>query len=167
MTDAELILIGSIVGAILKGIFDFAVARLSARSKQDKAAGLIQKYLSINEMTVDQLEESLNQVWTLTNEKISMQRKLSEIEASRTSRDEKFEAMESHIAALQTQINQDATERGELRKKLDEFEAKYRAMFQYLLALLEHMRKHGIKPPHPPKVLESDPEIMKFVRGAE
>lgn len=158
-------------GVVVTKLFDYLVAKLSAKTKQDKMTDLLQTHISIHKMSAEQLEETLNQVWITTNENLALKRELSEIKDKREKRDGQISAMEAHIAAQQAQINKDAAERSDLREKLsafDEkyraFEAKYRAMWQYLLALLETMKRHRIDPPSPPKELESDPEIMKIVQ---
>ena len=150
-------------GIVITKLFDYLTVRLSARSRQDKAADLVQTYLQINGITADQLEESLNQVWRLSNQNVGMLRELSEMRAKRAERDDQMEAMSAHLAALQEQINKDSAERADLQAKLSKFEAKYRAMWQYLLALLEQMKRHDIIPVEPPKELTTDPEIMRVV----
>jgi chromosome segregation ATPase len=164
MSDSLLLTIGGIIGGVVTGLFQFFIAKLSAKSRQDRAADLIQTHLKINEITADQLEESINQVWKLVSENIEMKRELSEFKAKRLERDEQFEAMRSHISALQEQINKDASERNDLRNKLSQFEVRNRSLWQYLIALLEQMKRHSIVPLDPPKELESDPEIMKIIQ---
>jgi len=171
MSEAMLLMLGGLVGGVITITGQYLIARLNARSRNEKSADLSQKYLSIADITADQLEERINLIGKLDNrigelvqEKRSMFLEISELKAKRLERDEQFEAMQARISALQTQVNQDAKERGDLRLKLAEFEAKYRAMWQWLLALLELMKKHDVTPIDPPDELKSDPEIARVIQ---
>lgn len=174
MSDNFSLAVAGVIGSLVTVLGQYLVAKLSARTKDERAAAVVRQFLDINEVTAERLLKQMNlvdildsEVGKLEREKRRMAEEIENLLAKRTERDELFEAMGSKISGMEEQINKDAKERGELRKKLSEFEAKYRAMFQYLLALLEHMRKHDLKPPYPPKELESDPEIMRFVKGVK
>jgi predicted nuclease with TOPRIM domain len=164
MNDATLIALGGLVGVLVTAAFQYLTARLSARSRQEKAVDLSQKYLNLADMTVDQLEERINLIGKLDNRNNELSRQMAEMQSERNKRDEKFVNMESEVASLREQVNKDASERADLRKKLAEFEVKYRALWQYLVALLEQIKRHDLfTPVDPPKELASDPEIMRIL----
>jgi chromosome segregation ATPase len=163
MSDAVLVALGGLVGALVTAAFQYLTARLSARSRQEKAADLSQKYLNLADMTFDQFEERINLIGKLDNENRELRREIEEFKQKRKERDETLGVMETQITALQQQVNKDASERADLWKKLSDFEVKYRALWQYMVALLEHMKKHDVTPIDPPKELQSDPEIMRIL----
>ena len=174
MSDAVLLMIGGFLGSVVTVLGNYLIARLNAKSRQDKFADLVQKYLSIADLTADQLEERINLIAKLDNRINELTQgnrvlalEVEELKAKRVQRDDQMEAMESQVAALQAQVNQDAKERSNLRQKLADFEVKYRAMWQWLLALLELMRRHEITPIDPPEELRSDPEIMRLIQDAK
>jgi DNA repair exonuclease SbcCD ATPase subunit len=131
--------------------------------KRDKDAALAHVYLNLNEMTAKQLEVRINQVGILVTENLAIKQELAEIKARQAARDEQEEARDAHMAALQEQVNKDAKERSDLNGKLAQFETRNRALWQYLVALLEHMKKHNVEPLDPPAALKSDPDIMRIL----
>ena len=50
----------------------------------------------------------------------------------------------------------------ELEQSVLKLESKTRVMWQYIYALVEHIRKHKIRPLTPPAELKSDPVLMKL-----
>jgi septal ring factor EnvC (AmiA/AmiB activator) len=154
--------LGTALGAIL-------IARLS-KTRQEKAIDVAGGSLKLVDMTMDQLERKINEIDELHKDVGKLERdnrrlsvELVEFHANRKRRDESFEAIEAKVAALQAQSTQDARDRDELRKKLSELDGRYRALWQYLIAWMEHSIKHGVTPIEPPKELQSDPEIMRIL----
>jgi SMC interacting uncharacterized protein involved in chromosome segregation len=145
MDNILLVIITSGFGGIVATkLFDYLTARLSARSKQESAANLTQQYVELNKITGDQLEESINQVWVVTNQNIEMQRKISQMEAKRADRDNQMEAMEAHIAALQEQINKDTEERQALRRIIEEKDKIINEVRAYMRDLLDYFEQKNI-----------------------
>lgn len=147
----------------------FFLARY-AKEKRQRDIDISKEYLSLADMTADQLEKRLNLIGkldednrNLSNELYLLKLKQLETEEMRKVRDEHFETMEARIAALQAQVDKDARERADLRAKLAEFEVRNRVLWQYIIALLEQFKQHRIIPVSPPKELESDPEIIKLL----
>ena len=156
--------------AFLGALTPILIARYS-KPKRERDAALSQIYLHLADMTADQLEERINligkldnRIGGLTSENLNMLAEISQLKGLREERTEQLEALEAHMSALQQQIDKDARERNELRKKISDFEVKNRAMWQYLLALLEQMKRQDIVPVEPPEGLKSDPEIMKIIQ---
>jgi len=174
MSEAFILMLGGVLGGVITVTGQYLIARLNSRSRNEKSADLSQKYLSIADITADQLEERINLIGKLDNrigelvqENRTMLLEVSELKAKRLIRDEQLVQVESQVSALQSQVNKDAKERADLRMKLSEFEVKYRAMWQWLLALLELMKKHDITPIDPPDELKSDPDIMRIVQDVK
>jgi hypothetical protein len=149
------------LGAIL-------IARLS-KSRQEKAIDVAGGSLKLVDMTMDQLERKINEIDELHKDVGKLERdnrrmsvELVEFHVNRKRRDEALEALSSHVAALQAQSVKDTRDRDEMRKKMGEMDTRYRILWQYVIALLEHMQKHELEPLAPPKELESDPEIMRI-----
>lgn len=158
-------------GGLAGALGQILVARYS-RSKHEKDASLAKEYLSLANITADELEKRINlvvkldeDIRTLNNENYLLSKKLGEFEDKRIERDEHFESMEARVSALQAQIDVDARERSDLRQKLADMDLRYRVLWKYLIALLEQFRQHGIKPVDPPEELRSDPEIAKLLNG--
>lgn len=167
-------LVSGLLGSLVTSLSQYFIARLSAKSRNDKAAELSEKYLKLADMTADQLEERINRIGQLdnrirelTNQNGNQTHEIEELQAKRAERDEQIEALQSSVAALQVQVDRDARERNDLRQKLSAFEVNNRVLWKYVYALLEHMRRHKIKPPEPPEELRSDPEIMKLINNGE
>lgn len=162
-------LIAIIVSALAGSLGTILVARLS-KSKREKEAGLVEGYIKLVDMTGDQLERKINQITKLDKdlgvverENRKLKEQMDEMGEIRKEKDELFEALEARVAGLQAQLTQDARDRDELRRKLGELDSRYRALWQYLIALMEHMKKNGVNPLDPPKELQSDPEILRII----
>lgn len=170
MTDALFIFLGTVIGSLLTFAGQIIVASFSAKSKREKDAALSEMFLKLSSMSAKELEERINlisklddRINVLTEENRNLRGEILEIKQSRIERDAELEAMQSHVSALQVQANLDSSERGDLRKKLSELDTKYRALYQYLYATIEHMMKNGVKPLVIPKELDTDQELIKLV----
>ncbi len=75
-------------------------------------------------------------------------------------RDEKMISLESQIGALTAQMNKDSRE-------LETMRINYRALWQYMIALLEQMKFNRIVPGDPPTEFKSDPEILRILQEAK
>jgi chromosome segregation ATPase len=162
-------IINTILGGFMGAVSAILVARLS-KSRAQRDVEVAKEYLSLAGITADQLEARINligkldtDVRKLENENSDLQRQLNDLKAQRVARDERMLELESQVTALQAQVDKDARDRDELRKKLGEYEFKNRVLWKYTIALLEHMKKHRIKPPLPPENL-TDPDILKLVK---
>ena len=51
----------------------------------------------------------------------------------------------------------------DLSEKVNKIEAKNTILWQYVYALLDHIREKGGVPPLPPVELETDPKLMKII----
>lgn len=165
MSETLYLVIGGLLGSVITAAGQYLIARLNAKSRQDKLTDLSQKYLTLADMTADQLEDRINLIGKLDTRNREMNLEIEELKAKRRERDEQLFSLEAQLSSLQSQINQDSKERADLRAKLSDFEVKYRAMWQWLLSLLELMKKHDLAPIDPPEELRSDPEIMRAVQG--
>jgi predicted nuclease with TOPRIM domain len=170
MSETFILMLGGLIGGVITAAGQYLIARLNSRTRNERSADLSQKYLSIADITADQLEERINLIGKLDNrigelvqENRRMTLEVSELQAKRLERTEQMEALEAHVSSLQAQINIDAADRADLRGKLSTLEAKYRSMWQWLLSLLELMKRHEIAPTDPPDALKSDPEISKIM----
>ena len=168
MNEIITIIVTAVVSGILSPIF---VSRFS-KSKKEKDVSLAADYLKLADMTVDQLEKKLNQISILDKDMGVLERenrKLSEevekMQAARKDRDELFSALEARVAALQAQLEKDARDREELRRKFSELDSKYRILWQYMISMVEHMKRNGVNPLDPPKELQTDPELMRIIKG--
>lgn len=170
MSEGILIFLGGLAGSVITIIGQIIIASLNARTRQEKTASLLEQYLKLSSMSAKEIEEKLNLISTLgdridalTVENRTLKIEIADIKVSRVERDEEMESMQSHISSLQAQINLDAIERTDLRKKLSDIDVKYRVLFQYLYASVEHMIKNNVKPLPVPKELESNPELMRLL----
>lgn len=60
---------------------------------------------------------------------------------------------------------QDLTkEVGDVRDEVADIKDKNRVLWQYVYGMIEHMRRHKVKPLPPPRELESDPVLMKLIK---
>lgn len=146
----------------------FLMARY-AKEKRLRDVDVAREYLSLVDMSADQMEKRLNLIGKLNDDNQALQndlyllkQKVQKYEERRKERDEQFEAMEAQISALNAQIDKDARDRADLRQKLADSDVRNRVLWKYLIALMEQLRHHKITPVPPPVELESDPEIIKL-----
>ena len=161
-----------ILTAVISGILSPIIVARFTKSKKEKDVSLAADYLKLADMTAEQLEKTLNKVSTLDKDMGVLERenrKLSEevdkMQKSRKERDELFGALEARVAALQAQLEKDGRDRDELRRKFSELDNKYRILWQYMISLVEHMKRHNVSPLDPPKELQTDPELMRIIKG--
>lgn len=141
------------------------------KEKRLRDVDVSKEYLSLASMSADEVEKRLNLIgklstdnYKLQGEVYLLQQKQIESEEKRKERDEQLEALQAQISALQAQIDVDARERADLRAKLADIDVKYRALWKYLIAQLELMKKHDVKPAPPPDELKDDPEIVRLLQ---
>lgn len=161
-----------ILTAVISGILSPIIVARFTKSKKEKDVSLAADYLKLADMTAEQLEKTLNKVSTLDKDMGVLERenrKLSEevdkMQKSRKERDELFGALEARVAALQAQLEKDGRDRDELRRKFSELDNKYRILWQYMISLVEHMKRNNVSPLGPPKELQTDPELMRIIKG--
>lgn len=161
-----------ILTAVISGILSPIIVARFTKSKKEKDVSLASDYLKLADMTAEQLEKTLNKVSTLDKDMGVLERenrKLSEevdkMQKSRKERDELFGALEARVAALQAQLEKDGRDRDELRRKFSELDNKYRILWQYMISLVEHMKRNNVSPLDPPKELQTDPELMRIIKG--
>lgn len=159
----------TVISGIVGAVTAILIARLS-KSKAQRDVEIAKEYLSLAGITADELEKRINliskldsDIRKLDNENADLKRGLADLQEKRLEQDAQIETMEARIVALQAQIDKDSRERLDLQKKLAEFETRNRVLWKYLIALLEQIRKHRIKPVPPPEELQSDPEIIKLL----
>lgn len=173
MSESILLALVGLGGTIIGYLGQLLLARLS-KSKKEKDVLLADSYFKLADMTAEQFQNALNQIGRMNKDIGGLERdnrKLNEeldiLKLQRKERDDLFESLESRVAALQAQLEKDTRDRDDLRRKLGEVDIKNRALWQYLIALLEHMRRNGLKPLDPPKELQSDPEIMRILKSSK
>ena len=66
------------------------------------------------------------------------------------------------IIDLTCQVQKFSQDLSELRKEIDMIEHNNQVLWQYVIALLEQLKKNKITPVKPPAELESDPRIIKI-----
>ena len=159
----------AVVGAAVGSLGQILAARLS-KSKHERDAGLAKEYLSLANITADELEKRINlivklddDIRKLNGENFLLSKELADMKEKRAERDEQMESLDARTSALQAQIDKDANERADLRSKLSELDARYRVLWRYLIALLEQLKRHDITPVEPPDALKSDPEIARLL----
>lgn len=157
-----------IIGGIVGVLSQIAVARYS-KSKREQDANVAKDYLTLAKMSADELERRINlitkldgDVRKLENENSDLKRELGNMKQDRDARGEQLESLEARVAALNAQTDKDARDRDELRRKVSDFEKHNRVLWKYLIALIEQLKRHDIKPVAPPDELKSDPEIMRL-----
>lgn len=142
----------------------FLMARY-ARTKKQRDIDISKEYLSLVNITADELEKRINLVVKLNEEQSRLSNENFLLKQKQTERDEQLKKMEARQTSLQVQIDADARDRADLRAKLADFDVRYRAVVRYLLANLEHMKKHDLDPLDPDEdFLKSDPDIGKFLK---
>lgn len=160
-----------VIGAVIGAIGQVFVARFS-KSKKEKDISIAEGAFKIADLTSEQLEKKLIQIDKMDKDLAVLERdnrKLREevdsMQKSRKERDDLFGALEAKVAATQAQLEKDGRDREELRKKYTELDNKYRILWQYMIALVERMKKHSLVPLDPPKELQTDPELMRIIKG--
>lgn len=151
-------------GGLAGALGQILVARYS-KSHKEKDVGLAKEYLSLANITADELEKRINLIAKLDDDIRKLNNENYLLAKGRADEDERIESLEAHVAALQAQIDTDARERGDLRQKLVDLDVRYRVLWKYLIALLEQFRQRGIKPVEPPEELKNDPEIARLLNG--
>ncbi len=166
--EAVVALIVALFGAGWLGQF---VMQRWGKERRLRDIDVSKEYLSLASMSADEVEKRLNLIGKLSADNYKsqgeiylLQQKLVEYEQKREERDELFEGMQAQIAALQAQIDADARERADLRQKLSDLDVKYRALWKYLIAQLELMKQHNVKPAPAPDELKDDPEIVRLLQ---
>lgn len=157
MSEIILIAISSgFLGVLVTKFFDYLATR---KSRGEQSADLSQKYLSLVDLTADQLEERINligkldnKIGELTTQNRSQQLELETIKASRIERDEQLEALGAQLASLQTQIEKDHRETSELHKKYNELK-------DFTQSLIDALEKKGIALP------ELNGKIPESIKG--
>lgn len=139
----------------------FLLARYS-KTKKQREVDLSKDYLSLTKMTYDELERRINLVVKLDREIRHLQDENYLLKEKSKERDKQLIQMEAKQVSLQSQIDADSRDRGEMRKKLDEFDVRYRILWKYLIVNLENQRLHNIPLVEPPVELRADPDIAKF-----
>lgn len=139
----------------------FLLARYS-KTKKQRDIDISKDYLSLVNMTADELEKRINLIGKLSDDVHTLSNENYLLKVKQNQRDEQLKEMEAKQTALQVQIDADTRDRADLRNKLAEFDVRYRVLFRYLLANLEHMNKHGVDPVTPPDELKGDPDIVKL-----
>lgn len=66
------------------------------------------------------------------------------------------------IIDLTSQVQKFSQDLIELRGEINKIEQKNQTLWQYVVALLEQLKKHKITPQKPPAALESDPQLIKI-----
>lgn len=135
---------GGVFGVFLTALFNYLTARLQIRTREERAVELSQKYLSLNDMTADQLEERINLIGKLDNENRELRRDLSEVKTKQADRDEQMEALQAHIAALQEQSAKDAEERQALRRIIEEKDKLLQEVKEYFSNLVHYFETHNL-----------------------
>jgi predicted RNase H-like nuclease (RuvC/YqgF family) len=173
MNDALMLLIGTIIGGVLSSILGPVITARFSKSRQQKDAELARDYLSLVDMSADQLERRINLI-TKLDERIGelekknreQERETERLTTEREERDHRIESLEESnealqagIAALKKQIEVDTlvTERlreevQALRKQVAEGEIKYKALKDYTVQLIAAWRD-GKEPPEMPREL--------------
>lgn len=161
------------IGGLLGALGQILVARYS-KSRHERDAAVAKEYLTLASITADELEKRINLIGKLDNdvrglssENYLLNKKLSEMEDKRAERDDHFESMEARVSALQAQVDADSRERADLRSKLAQMDSRYRALWKYMIALLEQLKQKRIRPVEPPDALKSDPDIIRFLNDNE
>lgn len=163
MTETIWLMLGGVIGAVLQYVIGPLISSLTSRTKNRVA--LSELYLKLEDMSAEQLQERFNMIVNLNATVFDLQQENRALRAKQTDRDEELGELHSTISGLQSQINTDAAERSALREKLANVDVKNRVLWQYLIATLDHMRRHDVDPLDPPDELKSDPEIIKFLKG--
>ena len=171
MSEAVLLALVGVGGTVIGFVGQILVARFS-KPKNQKDVELAEDYLKLADMTAEQLEKKLNKIseldkdlGVLERENRKMTEEVEMMQKARKERDELFGALEARVAALQAQLDKDARDREELRRKFSELDSKYRILWQYMISLVEHMKRHNVSPLDPPKELQTDPELMRIIKG--
>lgn len=67
------------------------------------------------------------------------------------------------VIKLTDQVNELSIGMSELRVKLDTVVHTNKVLWQYIYALVEQLKAHGLTPIDPPSELETDPRLMALV----
>lgn len=163
MSETIWLMVGGVIGAALQYVVGPLISSLTSRTKNRVA--LSELYLKLEDMSAEQLQERFNMIVNLNATVFDLQQENRALRAKQADRDDELTALHSQISGLQGQINLDAAERSSLREKLASMDVKNRALWQYLIASLDHMRRRGVDPLDPPDELKSDPEIIRLLKG--
>jgi seryl-tRNA synthetase len=144
MSVEALVVVSGFLGVLIKGLFDYLSALVSAKSRQDKLTDLSQKYLNIADVTAEQLEERINLIGKLDLENRTLSRQVDELGAKRKDRDEQIEALEAGVAALKEQLERDTLERQALRRIVEEKDKLIEEVKEYLSGLLKYFENRNI-----------------------
>lgn len=162
MNETIWLMVGGVLGAALQHVVGPLITSLFSRTK-DRAA-LSELFLKLEDMSADQLQERFNMIVSLNATVFDLQEENRALRKKQAERDEELTALHSQVSGLQGQINLDAAERSSLREKLAQLDTKNRVLWQYLIASLEHGKRHGVRPIDPPAELKSDPEIIRIIK---
>jgi hypothetical protein len=73
--------------------------------------------------------------------------------------------LSSQIIDLQGKYNALHSDQIKLKNDIEKIDDKNRVLWQYVYALIEQIKKKKLTPIKPPIELESDPRLMKLLRG--
>lgn len=157
--ETLILLLSSVFGAGWFG--QFLLARYS-KSKKQRDVDISKDYLSLVNITADELEKRINLIAKLDSDNRELQNEVFQLKHKQKLRDEQLVQMEARQASLQAQIDVDARDRSDLRNKLAEGDVRNRILWKYLIVLLEQLKMHKIRPSEPPEELKTDPEIIRL-----
>jgi len=151
-------IVTAFVSALLGALVPILIARYS-KTKAERDSGLAMDYLKLADMSGEQLEKKINFISQMDQRINELEAKSTEQELEnvrlkemRNERDDKIEAMEAHIAALDAQIKRDLIETDELHKK-------YQKLKEFTESLIAALQKKGI---NLPELDGGIPDSIKF-----
>ena len=125
------------ISALLGALAPILIARYS-KTKAERDSGLASDYLKLVDMSGEQLEKKINLIDKLERRIEELETENEELAPLRLERDEKIEAMEARIAALDAQIKRDLIETQELHEK-------YQRLKEFTESVIAALEKRGIK----------------------